>query len=90
MVSKEELKHLAWLARIELDDKELEVYTIQVEEMVGYFDLLDKISLEDIEVSQQSVSLASLRDDIPKESDANTLSVVKNSKERFVKAPKMI
>ncbi len=90
MVNKEELKHLAWLARIELDDKELEVYTIQVEEMVGYFDLLDKISLEDIEVSQQSVSLASLRDDILKESDANTLSVVKNSKERFVKAPKMI
>ena len=90
MVSKEELKHLAWLARIELDDKELEVYTIQVEEMVDYFDLLDKISLEDIEVSQQSVSLASLRDDISKESDANTLSVVKNSKERFVKAPKMI
>ena len=90
MVSKEELKHLAWLARIELDDKELEVYTIQVEEMVDYFDLLDKISLEDIEVSHQSVSLASLRDDISKESDANTLSVVKNSKERFVKAPKMI
>jgi aspartyl-tRNA(Asn)/glutamyl-tRNA(Gln) amidotransferase subunit C len=89
MVSKEEVKHLAWLARMDLDDKELEVYTKQVEQIIGYFDTLDKISLEDIQVSKRSTSYTKFRDDIPIES-TDTLSVVKNSKERFVKAPKMV
>ncbi|MBE44349.1 MAG: Asp-tRNA(Asn)/Glu-tRNA(Gln) amidotransferase GatCAB subunit C [Thaumarchaeota archaeon] len=89
MVSKEEVKHLAWLARIELDDKELEVYTKQVEQIISYFDTLDKISLEDIHISQRSVPYSKFRDDVPKESTDNVLSVVKNSKEKFVKAPKM-
>jgi len=90
MVSKEEVKHLAWLARIELDDKELEVYTKQIEPIINYFDILDKISLEDVQVSQRSVSYTKFRDDIAKELGDNTLSVVKNIKERFVKAPKMV
>lgn len=90
MVSKEEVKHLAWLARIELDDKELQVYTTQVEQIIGYFDILDRISLEDVQVSQRSVSYTKFRDDVPKESSDNALSVVKNTKERFVKAPKMV
>lgn len=90
MVSKEEVKHLAWLARIELDDKELQVYTTQVEQIIGYFDILDKISLENVQVSQRSVSYTKFRDDVPKESSDNALSVVKNTKERFVKAPKMV
>ena len=89
MVSKEEVKHLAWLARMDLDERELEVYTKQVEQIIGYFDTLDKISLEDIQVSKRSESYTKFRDDIPKES-SDTLSVVKNSKERFVKAPKMV
>lgn len=89
MVSKEEVKHLAWLARMDLDERELEVYTKQVEQIIGYFDTLDKISLEDIQVSKRSASYTKFRDDIPKES-SDTLSVVKNSKERFVKAPKMV
>ncbi|MBI5133488.1 MAG: Asp-tRNA(Asn)/Glu-tRNA(Gln) amidotransferase subunit GatC [Thaumarchaeota archaeon] len=90
MVSKEEVKHLAWLARIELDDKELKVYTKQVEQIIGYFDILDRISLEDVQVSQRSVSYTKFRDDVPKESSDNALSVVKNTKEKFVKAPKMV
>ena len=90
MVIKDEVKHLAWLARMELDDKELEVYTRQVEQIIGYFDTLDKISLEDSQVSQRSASYSKFRDDVPKESTDNVFSVVKNSKERFVKAPKMV
>ena len=67
----------------------LEVYTKQVEQIISYFDTLDKISLEDIHISQRSVPYSKFRDDVPKESTDNVLSVVKNSKEKFVKAPKM-
>jgi len=90
MVSKEEVKHLTWLARMELGDKELEVYTKQVEQIIGYFDILDKISLEDVQVVQRSVPYTKFRDDVPKESSDNALSVVKNAKEKFIKAPKMV
>ena len=90
MVSQEEVKHIAWLARMELDEEELEVYTQQVEQLIGYFDTLDKLSLEDIQVSQRIASYVKFRDDIPKESNDKALKVVKNRKERFVKAPKMV
>lgn len=90
MVSKDEVKHLAWLARIELDDKELEVYTEQIENIIQYFNILDKISLEGTEVSRHNIPYVHFRDDVPKDSDDTVLSVVKNSKGRFVKAPKMV
>jgi aspartyl-tRNA(Asn)/glutamyl-tRNA(Gln) amidotransferase subunit C len=90
MVRKEEVRHLAWLARIELDDTELEVYTKQIEKIVGYFDMLDKVSLEHIQVSQRSVSYTKFREDVSKEFERDAWAVVKNAKDRFVKAPKMV
>ncbi|MGH9921950.1 MAG: Asp-tRNA(Asn)/Glu-tRNA(Gln) amidotransferase subunit GatC [Nitrososphaerales archaeon] len=90
MVSKEEVKHLAWLARMELTDKELEVYTKQVEEIIGYLDTLDKVSLQDIKPHKTGIDYTKFRQDVIVESKEDTLSVVKNAKDRFVKAPKMV
>ncbi len=90
MVSKEEVKHLAWLARMELTDKELEVYTKQVEEIIGYFNRLDKISLENIKPLKTSIDYTKFREDDIVECKEDTLSVVKNLKDKFVKAPKMV
>jgi len=90
MVSKEEVKHLAWLARMELTDKELEVYTKQVEQIISYLDTLDKISLQDIKPLKAGIAYTKFREDEIVESKEDTLSVVKNAKDRFVKAPKMV
>lgn len=90
MVSKEEVKHLTWLARMDLTDKELEVYTKQVEQIIGYLNTLDKISLENIKPSRMSIDYTKFRDDTVIERGEDALSVVKNLKERFVKAPKMV
>ena len=90
MVSKEEVKHLAWLARIELTERELEVYTKQFEEIIGYLNILDNIALEDIKPLKNVVDYSNFRDDEVVECKEDTLSVVKNSKDRFVKAPKMV
>lgn len=90
MDSKAEVKHLAWLARIELDDNALEVYSRQIEQIISYFDVLDNISLEDVQILQRSVPYTNFRDDIPTQSNDNVLSVVKNTKDRFVRAPKMV
>ncbi len=90
MVSKEEVKHLAWLARMELTDKELEVYTKQVEQIISYLDTLDKISLQEIKPLKTAMDYTKFRADEIVESKEDTLSVVKNAKDRFVKAPKMV
>jgi len=90
MVKKEEVKHLAWLARIELNDKELEVYTRQVDQIIGYFNSLDKISLDNVKPLQTSTLYTKFREDNAVKSKENTLSVVKNSRGKFVKAPKMV
>ena len=90
MVSKEEVKHLAWLARMELTDKELEVYTKQVEQIISYLNTLDKISLQDIKPLKTSMDYTKFREDEIVESKEDTLNVVKNVKDRFVKAPKMV
>ena len=90
MVSKEEVKHLAWLARMELTDKELEVYTKQVEQIISYLNTLDKISLQDIKPLKTGIDYTKFREDDIVESKEDTLSVVKNAKNRFVKAPKMV
>lgn len=86
----EEVKHLAWLARMELTDKELQVYTKQVEQIIGYLDTLDKISLQDIKPLRTGIAYTKFREDDIVESREDTLSVVKNAKDRFVKAPKMV
>jgi len=90
MVSKEEVKHLAWLARMDLTDKELEVYTKQVEQIIGYLNSLDKISLKDVKPLKTAIDYTKFREDNTVEHKEDTLSVVKNSKDRFVKAPKMV
>ncbi len=90
MVSKEEVKHLAWLARMELTDKELEVYTKQVEQIISYLNTLDKISLQDTKPLKTAMDYAKFREDDIVESKEDTLNVVKNAKDRFVKAPKMV
>ena len=90
MVSKEEVKHLAWLARMDLTEKELEVYTKQVEQIIGYLDTLDKISLQDIKPLRTGMPYTKFREDDVVECKEDTLRVVKNAKDRFVKAPKMV
>jgi len=90
MVSKKEVKHLAWLARMELTDKELEVYTKQVDQIIGYLNTLDKISLKNIRPLKTGIDYTKFREDDIVECKEDTLSVVKNLKDKFVKAPKMV
>ncbi len=89
MVSREEVKHLAWLARIDLKEEELEVYARQVESIIAYLGALDKVQQE-AEPLRRQVDYTKFRDDTIQQCRDDVLSVVKNTKERFVKAPKMV
>ena len=89
MVTKEEVRHLGWLSRIELSDEELEKYTAQVEQIVAYLDTLDKIPLEKAEVIKAKIKFSELREDEERAFGADTLGT-KYRKDGFVKGPRMV
>jgi aspartyl-tRNA(Asn)/glutamyl-tRNA(Gln) amidotransferase subunit C len=89
MVTKEEIKHLGWLARIELSDAELELYTSQIEGIVKYLDKLDTIPLEKVEPIAVKKKFADLRTDEAAEFEGDPLGT-KYRKDGFVKGPRMM
>jgi len=88
MVTKEEVKHLGWLARIELSDAELDRYTSQVEEIIKYLNKLDTMPLEQIKPIIAKKKFADLRPDEPAEFEGDALGT-KYRKDGFVKGPRM-
>jgi aspartyl-tRNA(Asn)/glutamyl-tRNA(Gln) amidotransferase subunit C len=89
MVTKEEVKHLGWLARIELSDSELDRYTSQIEEIIKYLDKLDAIPLEQVKPIVSKKNFAELRPDEPAEFGCDALGT-KYRKDGFVKGPRMV
>ena len=49
MVSKDEIRHLGWLARIELSEEEISKYESQIDRIIQHFDILDSLALDDLE-----------------------------------------
>ena len=88
MVTKEQVKHLGWLARIELTDSELERYTAQIEGIVKYLDKLDAMPLEQVKPIVTRKKIADLRLDEPAEFEGDALGT-KYRKDGFVKGPRM-
>lgn len=48
-ISKEEIKHLANLSKLEFTDAEIEKLRIDLEEIVGFADSLNEVNTENIE-----------------------------------------
>ena len=88
MVSKEEIENVAKLMRIELDDHI--VHVDRVQKMIEYFDILDKASVESEEFDVQEKSITKLRKDKYIPYDEKLIEALKNYKENYVRAPKMV
>ena len=88
MVSKEEIEHVAKLMRIEIDDHL--VHIDRVQKMIAYFDILDKANVEseDLIVNEQTID--NLREDVHIPYDDNLLKYLKNYKDSYIRAPKMV
>ncbi len=88
-IEKEQIKHLAWLARIELDERELETYKEQIDKIIEYLNILDDVDT-DAEPNYLTIDIEDLRNDVVKDCKDDVFSIVINKKDGFVKAPKMI
>jgi aspartyl-tRNA(Asn)/glutamyl-tRNA(Gln) amidotransferase subunit C len=90
MVSKDEIKHLAWLSRLELTEEEISKYTLQIKEIIGYLDKLDSIPLTEIEPVRSKKKISELRKDHAEPFKGNALEGCKNRKDGFIKGPRLI
>jgi len=88
LVSKEEIENVAKLMRIELDDHI--VHVDRVQKMIEYFDILDKAGVGSEEIDVQEKSITELREDKHISYDEKLIETLKNYKENYVRAPKMV
>lgn len=63
-ISRDQVLHIARLARIELDDDQVEHYREDLSSILDYVDKLDELDVTDVEPTTHAVALESrLRDD---------------------------
>jgi aspartyl-tRNA(Asn)/glutamyl-tRNA(Gln) amidotransferase subunit C len=89
MVSREEIKHLGRLSKLELTEEEISRYTLQIEEIIGYLNKLDSISLSQIESVRSRKNISELRKDHVEPFKGDPLEGSKNRKDGFIKGPRL-
>ena len=67
MITKEQVEHVAKLARLSLTEEEKELYTKQLSKILDYIDQLNKVNTEGIEPMTQPIPTVNvMREDIVK------------------------
>ena len=89
VVTREEVKHLGWLAKLEMSDAELQRYTAQIEEIINYLNMLDTIPLEQVKPIAMKKKFSELRKDAPENFEDAVLGT-RYKKDGFVKGPRMV
>jgi aspartyl-tRNA(Asn)/glutamyl-tRNA(Gln) amidotransferase subunit C len=87
MVDKKEIEHLSDLIKIEIKDPQK--YILQVEQILNYFERLDKVEITTEDLLRQELSLDDLREDKFIQYEDNLIEKLKKTRENFVRAPKM-
>jgi aspartyl-tRNA(Asn)/glutamyl-tRNA(Gln) amidotransferase subunit C len=89
VVTREEVKHLGWLAKLEMSDAELERSTAQIEEIINYLNKLDMMPLEQVEPMTLKKKFSELRKDAFETFEGSVLGTA-YKKDGFVKGPRMV
>ena len=94
IIDKKTVKHVALLSRLSLSDKELEIYSKQLEAILSYIDKLNQIDTKDVHPTSHPLSTLKnvFRKDILKSSLA-TEDALKNAPSKedgFFKVPQII
>ena len=88
-ITREDVEHVAMLARLELSEDEIETFTRQLNDILTYVDKLNELNTEGVEPTSHPLSLESpMRDDVVRESLDPELSL-KNAPQRVGKAFKV-
>jgi aspartyl/glutamyl-tRNA(Asn/Gln) amidotransferase C subunit len=89
MNSRETIKYLCSLSKLEITEEELVKYELQIEGIIKYLDKLDSITLSDIEPIFQERNSYQLREDNAKSSRTDLLEYTINKEGRFIKGARI-
>jgi aspartyl/glutamyl-tRNA(Asn/Gln) amidotransferase C subunit len=89
MDSRETIKYLCSLSKLEITEEELVKYELQIEGIIKYLDKLDSITLSDIEPIIQGRNSYQLREDNAKSSRTDLLEYTINKEGRFIKGARI-
>ena len=92
-LSKKEVEHIAWLAHIDLSEKEKALFTEQFNEILDYFKKIDEVDTEGVEPTYNVLDLKNVsRKDETKPSlpTEEALKNVPKKEKKFLKAPRIV
>lgn len=92
LITKEQVEHIGWLARIKLTEEEKEEFTRLFNEILEYFLKIDEVDTVDVEYTFHGVELTNVfREDIvcPSLKEADIFRNVPKRKDKFIQAPRM-
>ena len=92
-ITKEEVKKVAHLARLELNENEINNHAEQLEKILDYIKQLEKIDTDDVPCTTRAIEVINvLRKDEKKNSDCteNILELGPSREDNYYKVPKII
>jgi aspartyl-tRNA(Asn)/glutamyl-tRNA(Gln) amidotransferase subunit C len=92
LITKEQVEHIAWLARIKLSPEEKDEFTNLFNDILEYFRKIDEVDTTNAETTFHAVELKNvLREDVvqPSLSLDEWLDKVPKTEKKFIKAPRM-
>ena len=92
-ISKEQVKKVAELARIELNEDEIDHHSYQLEKILDYINQLEKIDTENIPCTTRAIEVVNVvRDDINEKFNETDqiLDLAPSREDDFFKVPKII
>ena len=92
-ITKEEVKKVAHLARLELNENEINNHAQQLEKILDYIRQLEKIDTEDVPCTTRAIEVVNVfRKDEKKNSDCNEelLELGPSREDKYFKVPKII
>lgn len=93
MIDKKIVKHVANLARIKLEDKEIEKFSREFSDILEAFSSLKEINTKNVKPSFQPIELKNiLREDIPEKSltQEEALANAEQKEDEFFKGPRSV
>ncbi|MCZ2809528.1 MAG: Asp-tRNA(Asn)/Glu-tRNA(Gln) amidotransferase subunit GatC [Candidatus Bathyarchaeota archaeon] len=92
-LSKKEVEHIAWLAHIELSDKEKTLFTEQFNEILDYFKKIDEVDTEGVEPTYHVLDLKNVSrtdETTPSLPIEEALRNAPKKEKKFIKAPRIV
>ena len=92
-LTKEQVKHIAYLARLDLDEKEIESYAEQLTEIISYAEKIQELDTENVPPTSHAIPQQNVWREDKMQPSLPPEEAIKNSaetaKDQYFKVPKV-